>query len=75
MFGEQQADSYVEGLVNRLEDLTINPMQWPEVQEISVGLRRSVYNVHSIYYRIEQPTEIIIVRILGHQDPQQSFER
>jgi len=73
-FGEQQADSYAEGLLERLEDIARNPRQWSEVQEISAGLRRSVYNVHSIYYRIKS-NELIVVRILGHQDPKRIFER
>src|SRR5688500_1439287 len=36
----------------------------------SIELNRSVYGRHSIYYRID-PDEIVIVRILGRQDPQQ----
>ena len=36
------------------------------------GLRRSVYQSHSIYYRVD-PDEIVIIRILGQQDMDDAF--
>jgi toxin ParE1/3/4 len=53
-----------------LEELAENPRLWPAVDHIRPGYRRSVYGRHSIYYRID-PDAIVIVRILGQQDPQQ----
>ena len=42
------------------------------VQHIRKGYRRSVCGVHSIYYRIEE--EVIIVRILGRQEPEEALQ-
>ena len=43
------------------------------VQHIRKGYRRSVCGVHSIYYRIEEE-EVIIVRILGRQAPEEALQ-
>ena len=69
-YGQDRADRYYDGLIERFEHLTENPRLWPAVDHIRPGYRRSVYERHSIYYRIDQD-EIVIVRILGQQDPQQ----
>ncbi|MHA1564320.1 MAG: type II toxin-antitoxin system RelE/ParE family toxin [Alphaproteobacteria bacterium] len=71
-FGLKQADSYVEGLYERLDDLAENPERWQAVAHIRAGLRCSKYGSHSIYYRIE-PAEIVILRILGREDPHRQF--
>jgi toxin ParE1/3/4 len=69
-YGQERADRYYSGLIERFEELTDNPRLWPSVAHIRPGYRRSVYGRHSIYYRID-PDDIVIVRILGRQDPQQ----
>lgn len=42
------------------------------VDEIKPGYRRSVYNVHSIYFQIRSEA-ILIVRIFGRQDLKGAF--
>lgn len=69
-FGQDRADRYYDGLIERFEQLAENPRLYPAVDHIRPGYRRSVYGRYSIYYRIDQD-EIMIVRILGQQDPQQ----
>jgi toxin ParE1/3/4 len=69
-YGQDRADRYYDGLIERFEQLAENPRLYPAVDHIRPGYRRSVYGRHSIYYRIDQD-EIVIVRILGQQDPKQ----
>ena len=71
-FGLEQADRYVSNLYEHLDDLADNPKRWPAVEHIRAGHRRSVCGVHSVYYRID-PNEIIIMRILGREDPAKQF--
>ena len=59
-FGEAQADRY-------FEELAEQPLQYPAVDDIREGYRRSVCGVDSIYYRIVDNT-VEIMRILGQQD-------
>lgn len=49
-----------------------NPELYPAVDDIRKGYRRSVYQSHSIFYRVEGEN-IIIVRILGQQDTKTAF--
>jgi toxin ParE1/3/4 len=67
-FGLQKAEEYYDGLVDRLNNISERPMMYQAVDEIKPGSRRSVYNVHSIYFQIRH-TEVLIIRILGRQDP------
>ena len=67
-FGIPAADRYFDGLITRFGELAANPMLGAAVDHIRAGYRRSVYVAHSIYYRAEG-NGIIIVRILGRQDP------
>ena len=67
-FGSAQADRYFDGLFDRFDRLTENPLLYPAVDEIRAGYRRSVYGVHSIYYRV-QDGDIEIMRVLGREDP------
>jgi toxin ParE1/3/4 len=69
-YGQERADRYYNGLIERFEELAENPRLWQAVDHIRPGYRRSVYGRHAIYYRID-PDAIVIVRILGRQDPQQ----
>jgi len=69
-YGLERADCYYNGLIARFEELAEHPHLWQAVDHIRPGYRRSVYGRHAIYYRID-PDAIVIVRILGRQDPQQ----
>ena len=73
-FGLAQALSYQNGMTKRFEELAEQPKLYANVGHIFAGYRRSVYQSHSIYYKIE-PTRIFIVRILGQQDPNQAFKK
>ena len=52
----------------RLDELAEQPKLYSAVDPIRRGYRRCVFGSHSIYYRIE-PMRVLIVRILGQQDP------
>lgn len=69
-FGLDRADSYYDGLIDRFSELAENPKRWQAVDHIRKGYRRSVYGVHSIYYRIVGDT-VEIMRILGSEDTKQ----
>lgn len=65
--GEQQADAYLLGLLERFEKLAHQPYLYQAVDDVKQGYRRSVYGINSIYYRvIDDGVEII--RILRHQE-------
>jgi len=49
-WGEEQADRYYDGLLNRLEGICETPLMYPAVDDIREGYRRSVYEKHSIYF-------------------------
>jgi len=66
-FGERQAEVYYLALVQRLSDLADAPYQYPAVDHIREGYRRSVCGVDSIYYRINAGV-VEIMRIIGRQD-------
>lgn len=65
-FGVAQADRYYLGLIAHFSKLTQAPLQYPSVDHIQQGYRRSIFGSHSIYYRI-QPHFIEIMRIIGHE--------
>ncbi len=67
-FGLDQALKYQNGMKRCFSELAEQPKLYPTVDHIRKGYRRSVYSSHSIYYRIE-PKHVLIVRILGQQDP------
>ena len=71
-FGLDQAIEYWDGLNRRFSELAETPQQWQAVEYIRSGYRRSVYGSHSIYYRIEAD-EIVVVRILGQENPDTAF--
>ena len=66
-FGLAQAQQYYDGMTQHFAELAAAPYLYQAVDHIRAGMRRSVYGSHAIYYRID-PTEIVIVRILGQQD-------
>jgi toxin ParE1/3/4 len=71
-FGMNAADEYYDGLIARLGQIADTPQLWQEVDYIRAGYRRSVYVAHSIYYRVED-NGVLIVRVLGRENPQTSL--
>ncbi len=71
-YGEKQADQYYMSLFNCFDKITENPYLYVAVDHIRHGYRRSVFGVHSIYYRIVN-TNVEIIRILGRQDTTQAL--
>ena len=71
-FGLKQALKYHNGMKQRFDELAKQPKLYPAVDHIRSGYRRSVYGSHSIYYRVEAK-RVLIVRILGRQDPAKAF--
>lgn len=67
-FGIAQADSYFDGLFDRFDKLCENPRLYPAVDPIRPGYRRSVFGVHSIYYRLLGDT-VEVMRVMGREDP------
>ncbi|WP_303285427.1 type II toxin-antitoxin system RelE/ParE family toxin [Marinobacter sp. SS8-8] len=66
-FGLIQADAYADGLEERFEQIAAQPDLYPAIEHVKAGYRLSVYQSHSIYYRVEQ-IGVLIVRILRNQD-------
>jgi len=71
-FGLQQADKYYDGLLSYFQAIADSPLSHIGVDEIRKGYRRAPYSGDTIYYRID-PNEVVIVRILGQQDPQKAL--
>lgn len=67
-FGPEQTLRYRDGLKIRLAQIAQNPLLFQAVDEIRPGYRRSVYESHAIYYRIDDHGGVLVVRILGRQD-------
>lgn len=72
-FGETQSDAYRNQLKQRFERIGQSPLLYPAVDHIRTGYRRSVCGAHSIYYRVESGG-VLIVRILGRQEPRQALD-
>lgn len=66
-WGERQADKYYGGLLERFERICENPMLYTPVDDIRPGYRRSVYEKHSVYYRVEG-NAVEVHAIIKHQD-------
>ena len=66
-FGLIQADAYVDGLEERFEQIAAQPDLYPAIDHLKPGYRLSVYQSHSIYYRVDEG-KVLIVRILRNQD-------
>ncbi len=66
-YGEGQADLYYDALIERFEQLVLQPFLYQAVDDICPGYRRSVCGVDSIYYRLCGGT-VEIMSILGQQD-------
>ena len=68
-WGVDAADSYFLAFFERFEDedIAANPLQYPAVDDIREGYRRSLCGRDSIYYRIASDT-VEIMAIIGRQD-------
>ena len=66
-FGEQQAESYFNGLIAYFDEITKSPLQFQRVPEVGIGYHRCVYISESIYFRIEND-RIEIMAVIGRQD-------
>ena len=71
-FGLRKADDYYDGLITRMQEIAERPELYPAVDHIREGYRRSVFGVHSIYYRIDREG-VEIVRVLGRENPARAF--
>ncbi len=67
-FGLTQANKYYDGLVSYFQTIADSPLSYSQVDTIRAGYRRAPYYSNSVYYRLEN-NEVVIVRILGRQDP------
>jgi len=72
-FGLFQADKYYGGLISQLQKIAENPDSYTSVDDIFPGYRRATYYSNSVYYRSEHD-QVIIVRILGRENPVTAFE-
>ena len=62
-FGLEEALDFRDRLVIRLSHIAEAPYQYPAVDDIKPGYRRSVFGSHAIYYQVLENT-IVIARIL-----------
>lgn len=71
-FGVAQSNRYRDQLKQRFTVLADHPFQYPAVDHIRIGYRRSVCGAHSIYFRVDGEN-VEIVRILKNQDPEKQL--
>ena len=71
-FGIEQAQRYQLGMLERFDEVAEAPDLYREVEELSPGLRRSVYGSHSIYYQTDT-AGILVVRILGRESVEEAL--
>ena len=65
-WGEAQADRYIGELETCCQMLADNPMLGRPCDDIRPGLRRMEHGKHVVFYRLQKPGGILVVRIL-HQ--------
>jgi toxin ParE1/3/4 len=66
-WGVLEADRYYAALFQRFDQIAANPLQYPAVDDVREGYRRSVHGRDSIYYRCEGDL-VEIMAIIGQQD-------
>lgn len=71
-FGLEQAVDYQNRLKHHFSVLASHPEQYPAVDHIREGYRRSIHESHAIYFRIEDHG-VLIVRVLGRQRVENAF--
>lgn len=73
-FGEDSADKYHLGLLDRFSKLASSPLLCQTVDHICEGARRAVHGKNSIYYKIiDDDYNILIIGVLGQQDLSSRF--
>ncbi len=72
--GEEQADAYYDGLLERFNRIAARPEMYPVMTGLDKRLRRSVYGVHAIYY-MQEPESVLIVRVLGREDRERALKK
>lgn len=66
-YSPEVAQQFVEQIIANCETLQSYPKLGSRCDEISAGLRRTLYRTYGIYYRYhEQAGEVVIVRVLHH---------
>lgn len=68
-FGLTQALEYQNGMKERFAQLAAQPELYQAIDHIRKGYRRSVFQAHSIYYKMDGDM-VLIVRILGRENPE-----
>ncbi|MEM7730064.1 MAG: type II toxin-antitoxin system RelE/ParE family toxin [Pseudomonadota bacterium] len=71
-WGEARADAYYIALTEAFETIAEDPMRYQKVEGENVTYRRAVFRSNAIYFRLQNDT-VLIVRILGRQDPAEAF--
>ena len=73
-FSENQADLYYLDLISYCEILAENPTIGKKYDELDLGILGFVAKKHLIFYKILDPNEILIIRILsGNVDLKNRF--
>ena len=67
-FGQQQADIYFDALFDQFDKIAQAPAIYQAIDFIRPGYRRCVFGAHSIYFRMENDTALIM-HILGRENP------
>lgn len=67
-FGLAQALKYQTGLKEQFSFIAEQPKLYQKADNIREGYRRSIYQAHIIYFK-EGQGDILIVRVLGQQNP------
>lgn len=68
-FGEDSADKYHLGLLDRFAKIAEHPLLCQAVDYFCEGTRRAVHGKNNIYYEIiDDDMNILIIRIIGKQD-------
>ena len=71
-FGLVQARKYRDGFFACFKRIAERPFLYGSVDELRPGYRRAVYESHSIYYVVLED-QVLIVRVLGREDPDLSL--
>lgn len=66
-WSEEQADHYYEQLINAFELITNNPSKGKSYEGIANNLLGFKVNRHIIFYRVVNPEQLEITRILHEQ--------
>ena len=66
-FGAKQASDFMDALDEQFSHLAHWPMAHPLVPHLSTGTRVSTFENHSIFYRVES-TSVVILAVMGRQD-------